>query len=238
MSKLVNTEIFISKAKTLHGEKYDYSETNYIGTKQKVKIICPVHGVFEQTPSNHYQFGCKSCADQGRGEARKLNPQEALDKLLETHSGRYEYPDLLTNYKTTKDKITINCKVHGEFNQEYENHILGQGCPYCRFSGSDGLTTLYLCKVKDRESQAIKVGLTAETNPMIRLKHLTKVEKEVIFKIRLDSRTALELENEIKEKFCFDGVFSHPRVKKEFFYLKDLDAVVDIIMRRSIFDKI
>lgn len=48
-----NTDIFIEKAKLVHGNKYDYSQVNYIDNMTKVKIICSKHGVFEQLPSNH-----------------------------------------------------------------------------------------------------------------------------------------------------------------------------------------
>lgn len=36
-----NREKFIEKAKSIYGEKYDYSEVEYVGSAVKVKIICP-----------------------------------------------------------------------------------------------------------------------------------------------------------------------------------------------------
>ena len=45
-----NTLEFIEKAKLVHSDKYDYSETRYCGNKIPVKIICPEHGEFWQTP--------------------------------------------------------------------------------------------------------------------------------------------------------------------------------------------
>ena len=56
-----DNEYFIEKAKSIHKDKYDYSLVDYKRTHDKVKIICSEHGVFEQTPSNHYKYGCKSC---------------------------------------------------------------------------------------------------------------------------------------------------------------------------------
>ena len=52
MEKTKN-EIFIEKAKKVHGDKYDYSKVNYINAKTKICIICPVHGEFLQEPNNH-----------------------------------------------------------------------------------------------------------------------------------------------------------------------------------------
>ena len=44
---------FISKSKLIHNNKYDYSLVEYVNYNTKVKIICPFHGVFEQTPNDH-----------------------------------------------------------------------------------------------------------------------------------------------------------------------------------------
>lgn len=52
MAKLT-TEEFIKRAKEVHGDKYDYSFVEYVNSSTKVKIICPKHGIFEQTPNKH-----------------------------------------------------------------------------------------------------------------------------------------------------------------------------------------
>ena len=44
---------FIKKAKSIHGDKYDYSKVEVHGVDLKVTIICPIHGPFEQTPYKH-----------------------------------------------------------------------------------------------------------------------------------------------------------------------------------------
>lgn len=40
------TESWIQKAKELNGGNYDYSKVQYISYKEKVCIICPIHGEF------------------------------------------------------------------------------------------------------------------------------------------------------------------------------------------------
>ncbi len=45
-----------------HGTKYNYSKVVYKGCFLKIKIICPTHGIFLQTPANHKQgTGCPKC---------------------------------------------------------------------------------------------------------------------------------------------------------------------------------
>lgn len=61
------TEEFIKEAQSIHGEKYNYSEVEYINATTKIKIICDKHGPFYQTPNNHinrhniHGKGCPSC---------------------------------------------------------------------------------------------------------------------------------------------------------------------------------
>lgn len=68
----ITTEIFIIRAKSYHGSKYDYSSSVYINATAKVKILCPTHGEFMQSPSNHtnktHPQGCPICAKERKVE--------------------------------------------------------------------------------------------------------------------------------------------------------------------------
>lgn len=62
MSKKITTEIFIERAKQVHGDKYDYSKVEYTKKDNKVCIICPKHGEFWQVANNHMRgTGCPKC---------------------------------------------------------------------------------------------------------------------------------------------------------------------------------
>ncbi len=57
------TEEFITKAKGVHGDKYDYSKVQYINAKTKIIIGCKTHEEFNQIPSDHLRgHGCSKCA--------------------------------------------------------------------------------------------------------------------------------------------------------------------------------
>lgn len=61
-NKTLSNEKFISKAKKVHGEKYEYSLSKYNGTYNTVEIVCPIHGVFTQVASYHLSGnGCQKC---------------------------------------------------------------------------------------------------------------------------------------------------------------------------------
>lgn len=63
-----STEEFIFNARKVHGDKYDYSNVEYTRNNTKIKITCPVHGEFYQSPRVHLSgCGCPTC-NQSKGE--------------------------------------------------------------------------------------------------------------------------------------------------------------------------
>lgn len=70
-----NREVFITRAREIHGDKYDYSNVKYITAKHKVLISCPTHGEFWQTPDKHLQgCGCPKCVQPfSKSEVEILN---------------------------------------------------------------------------------------------------------------------------------------------------------------------
>lgn len=66
LPKFVDTAVFITKAKEVHGEKYLYNNTHYVSARQKVTITCNIHGDFLQNPMGHIAGrGCSKCASRG-----------------------------------------------------------------------------------------------------------------------------------------------------------------------------
>ena len=110
-------------------EPYDYSLVRYTNSATSVKIICPTHGVFEQSPAAHLRGqGCPSCAKCKSTKSRRTNFQEFVDKAQKVH-GKYEY--IKSSYVGTKEYLTIKCPEHGTFRQRGHNHLAGTGCPVC-----------------------------------------------------------------------------------------------------------
>lgn len=118
-------EDFIKEATAKHGTKYDYSKSKYKNYHTKLKILCPIHGEFLQSPANHFKgHGCMEC-----GGKRKLQLSEFIDKANKKHNFKYSYTN--TIYKKTDIKIEIICHKHGSFYMTPANHLKGQGCPIC-----------------------------------------------------------------------------------------------------------
>ena len=137
------TEEFIEKAREIHGDKYDYSKVNYVNCRTKVCIICPEHGEFWQTPSNHLKgYNCQKCSDITTSLKRQSTTEEFIEKAREIHGDRYDYSKI--NYSKKHDKICIICPKHGEFWQEGSKHLIGQGCPKCQNSVLEEKMMLFL----------------------------------------------------------------------------------------------
>lgn len=130
MPKRLTQDDFINRSNVIHQGKFDYSLVDYKNSSTKVKIICPIHGEFEQKPNDHLRgVGCRLC---GYGEAKEktTRPQEEyIRKAEEKHNGKYSYEK--TKYVNANTNIIITCPIHGDFTQNPNQHLRGQGCIKC-----------------------------------------------------------------------------------------------------------
>ena len=129
LSKRYNSNVFIKKAKNVHGNKFDYSNLEYIDSKTKVVIKCNVcKKEFKQTPRDHLQgYGCPYC-----GGTKKLSKDDFIKKAKKVHGDKYDYSNV--EYINSKTKIKIICPEHGSFWQMPREHLQGKGCPHCNES--------------------------------------------------------------------------------------------------------
>ena len=139
-TKKLTTEEFIERARKVHGDKYDYSKVEYVNSKTKVCIICPVHGEFWMTP-NMYLYGqeCPKCSYSIMGMNRRLTTEEFIERARKVRGDKYDYSKV--DYKGLYKSVCIIChkkdkhgKEHGEFWQAPANHLNGNKCPKCKES--------------------------------------------------------------------------------------------------------
>jgi len=140
MSKDLQTRTseFIEKSIEIHGDKYDYLKVEYFGTHKKVCIICPEHGAFYQSPSNHLSGKeCLKCSYKKRGHKMTLGKEQFIENSNEKHGDKYDYSKV--EYVNSKTKVCIICKKldeitrekHSEFWQTPYSHLSGAACPKC-----------------------------------------------------------------------------------------------------------
>ncbi len=141
INRKITQKEFINKANKIHNDKYDYSLVEYVNAKSKIKIICPIHGVFEQIASSHtdQKTGCSICSKK-----HNYSDFEFINKANIIHNDKYDYS--LVEYKNNYTKIKIICPIHGEFKQTPTNHLNGKGCLLCGESKGENKIRLFLNK--------------------------------------------------------------------------------------------
>ena len=116
---------FISRASSIHQNKYDYSLVNYSNLNDRISIICPKHGVFDQLARSHLDgHGCKRCVDLS------LPIDDFVHRASSLNNKKYDYSDV--KYDSIMQNVDIICPKHGEFRQIAHNHLNGSVCPECQ----------------------------------------------------------------------------------------------------------
>ena len=193
----LTTQSFIEKAKRIHENKYDYTLVEYKNNSTKIKIICPVHGEFEQKPNNHISAkqGCSKCSGNF-----KHTTETVIQKLLDIHQNRYQY--VLKDYSNNKQIIDIMCSSHGVFQQKINTHMAGRGCPSCKSENSgwtrlkfkkhcdknnNGLGIFYIIRCFNENEEFYKIGITSRS---IEIRYQSKRDMpynyEIVQKIETD----------------------------------------------------
>lgn len=123
-------ETFIEAAKKIHGDRYDYSEIEYINIRTKIKIWCKeCQKFFYQEPAKHFYGGCITC-----GGREKLTQDEFLKRAKEIYGDNtYDYSNVV--YINMETKVELKCFRAGHaFKIDPKHHInRRQGCSICEF---------------------------------------------------------------------------------------------------------
>ena len=124
---------FVESANKIHNNFYSYDKFEYVNSHTKSIITCPIHGDFEQTPTNHLNGnGCRKCYNEKIKHIHSSNSEDFIKKSNLIHNNFYTYDKV--NYVNNTTKVIITCPIHGEFKQEPHNHLQGKGCPICKIS--------------------------------------------------------------------------------------------------------
>jgi len=113
----------------------------FVNIRTKIRIICPIHGVFEQIPYHHYNGnGCQKCSNKTKSF------DDFLEKSNQIHELKYDYS--LVEYINVQKKVKIKCPIHGIFEQKPIHHYNGSGCPRCKNSKGETFISNFLKKEK------------------------------------------------------------------------------------------
>jgi len=175
MPRKISKEELLLICNKRHKYKYDYSLVEYKYTKDKVKIICPIHGIFEQSLNSHKTSGCPECA------SIKLTNESFIQKSKNIHGDKYDYS--LVDYKNAKTKVKILCKDHNIiFEQTPDNHLYGNcSCPYC--SNKKWTNEMFINMSKEIHGDKYDYSLVDYKNNTTKVKIICK-KHNIIFEQR------------------------------------------------------
>ena len=77
----MNREIFLEKARKIHGDRYEYLDIpdEFDPKITTIRVVCPIHGEFLQNARSHYRgSGCKIC-----GLANRKHKEIEYDEFVE-----------------------------------------------------------------------------------------------------------------------------------------------------------
>lgn len=125
-------EEYIVLAVAAHGDKYDYSKMEYLGTNHPIVAKCKKHGNFQVMSRNHLDgSGCNACrldADPHFKETAQSRHDRLRGDCVAKHGKIYDYRK--TKFHHPKNEIKFQCLVHGSQTQFLDDH-LENGCPDC-----------------------------------------------------------------------------------------------------------
>lgn len=133
MPKIVTFEDFIARFKDSNKDApydYDYSQVprDIIGA-DIITVGCPKHGEFDVEVLAHSRGkGCPGCKQDAAAAYFLIRARDA-------HGDTYDYS--LVEFAGMRNKVTIICPVHGEFEQVAKHHVDGAGCREC---GTESMT--------------------------------------------------------------------------------------------------
>lgn len=129
----LTTEEWVTRARAVHGDRYDYSQVAYVNAVTKVSIVCRVHGAFSIRPGNHIHSagGCKECAKESISVANKVYTTDSFIEACKAKSPELDY-SFVTCYPGSWGKVTVVCPVHGRMEKTAANLLQGSGCARCK----------------------------------------------------------------------------------------------------------
>jgi len=143
----------------VHGNRYTYDSFHEGNYHSKIRITCPIHGIFYKHMFAHMKgSGCYSCSRENTTkfkkslvplEVRKEKAKECRTKAnknrmlsvttlekrcTDAFGNKFKYD--WTEYQVTK-KVRVACPNHGVFETSPDYHYLSKhGCPSCAACGT------------------------------------------------------------------------------------------------------
>ncbi|AUE22848.1 hypothetical protein Ah1_00330 [Aeromonas phage Ah1] len=140
--KRITQSEFINRARTKHGNRFDYSNTVYTTNANDITVTCKIHGNFIVNANAHCRLkhgGCKNCATNT--EVGETDIQRFIRRSKLIFGERFNYPTEFSK------RMELICKKHGKFSVEEQSHfkLKNGGCIKCH-TGIDSIQERFIHK--------------------------------------------------------------------------------------------
>lgn len=134
----ISKQKWIDRFNLKHQNKYDYSllPEKFLA-KDKVNIVCPIHGKYEQIVQNHKKAGCHQCAKISISQKNKKNSNRGWTYTNWENAAKQSkyfdsfkvyiikcYNENETFYKVGKTFMTIKKRFKSKINMPYKFEII------------------------------------------------------------------------------------------------------------------
>lgn len=143
LNKTTESFILELKEKGYYREDYDYSNVDYVGAFDAVRITCNKHGEFLSTPHTLLRgSGCPKCGFENSSNIQRLSAEDFVKNAKKKHGEKYDYTKV--EYVNTKTPVCLVCPKHGDFYVTPNKHVSrGIGCPKCNESTLETLIRVW-----------------------------------------------------------------------------------------------
>lgn len=162
MSLEKRTANFFKKLYTVHGDKYDTVNVNYVNNTTEIELICATHGKFNITPMSLLAGGnCQKCGYEKRAKANNTfgSIEELEEELHRVHNHKFKY---IIKSASVNHQISVICPIHGLYETQAYIHLTS-GCRKCFNASEKSLkrtTEEYIFEAKQIHGNRFDYSLT------------------------------------------------------------------------------
>lgn len=228
---------FTTSSFNRHLEQFNlslYEGIEFKGLFKPVWLKCPIHGAFKVSNPlvllNEKSTPCAAC----RGSKGLLTNEEYITRAKLIHGEKYLYTKV--DYKGVRNKITVTCPFHGDWDVTPYDHLYRQiGCPKCNIEGFPKFDNGVLYFLEVAAGKGYKIGITSsEVREHYSRQDLKNIK--VLKTWRFQSSQLLEyVEKEIIQKFkqhTYDSTLLLNTTKNEGMFNKNILQEIEQLLEK------
>ena len=149
---------FIERAKSIHGNNFDYSRVIYKDMHTPIEVIHKCGSIVHTTPANHLtSITCFKCSVENLAVQRKQASEAAKLKFYEKHKSTYRF---LTEYIAARQPITVQHIVCSHIFTSTPDNLKVERCPCCADYGFNPAAPATLYYLSIDNGTYYKIGIT------------------------------------------------------------------------------